>query len=544
MERASLRISTVAFVGVLLLMSAQDAAAQLTRSVAPQRVVVPSGTLRLTALLWTPTGSGPFPAVLFNHGGNRTESEKAQALGPVFAKHGYVFLYLFRRGYGLSADQGEFMRDILDREAQARGEEARKRLQLRLLTTDHLDDVMAGLGFLKRVANVDSGRVVVGGHSTGGQLTLLALERDKSVRAAVAFSPAAQTWEGSPELQNRLLAAARHIETPIFLTHPANDFSIVPGQKLSAELTRLKRPHELKIYPAVGDTPAAGHQAVYTDIATWEPDVFRFLDTYLRPPSLSAGQRRETVRAGPARLRVTMKGRGEPVVFIPSRGRGVDDFDDLSTRLVQAGYQVILPEPRGIGGSTGPLEGITYHDLASDAAAVIQSVARAPVTIIAHAFGTRIARTLASDHPDRVKQLILLAAAGVVPRSATTEATTTRFWETPLSPADRLDAIRQVFFAPGNDPHVWADGWHFDVAQAQRASDARTPLKDWWAGGSAPMLILQGSDDVIVLPENAKRLAAEFPRRVTLVEIAHAGHALLPEQPDAIAKAVLAWLRR
>ena len=160
---------------------------------------------------------------------------KRKLSGQVFAKHRYTFLYLFRRGYGLSANHGEPMRDILDREAQAGGEEARKRLQLRLSSTDHLDDVMAGLAFLKRVANVDRGRVVVGGHSTGGQLTLLTLERDKSVRAAVGFCPAAQTWEGSPELQNRLLAAARNIETPIFLTHPANDFSIVPGQKLGIQ---------------------------------------------------------------------------------------------------------------------------------------------------------------------------------------------------------------------------------------------------------------------------------------------------------------------
>ena len=253
---------------------------------------------------------------------------------------------------------------------------------------------------------------------------------------------------------------------------------------------------------------------------------------------------RQTVQAGPATLQVTIKGRGEPIVFIPSRGRGVEDFEGLSTRLVSAGYQAILPEPRGIRGSTGPLDSSTYHDLASDVAAVIQSVARRPVTVIAHAFGTRVARTLAADHPGRVKQLILMAAAGAVPRSAATEATATRFWETPLSPADRLDAIRQVFFAPGNDARVWAAGWHFDAARAQRASDGRTPPKDWWAGGTAPMLVLQGSDDVIVVPENAKRLAAEFPHRVTLVEIAHAGHALLPEQPDAIAKAVLAWLRR
>lgn len=258
----------------------------------------------------------------------------------------------------------------------------------------------------------------------------------------------------------------------------------------------------------------------------------------------SASQRRQTVQAGPAKLQVTIKGRGDPIVFVPSRGRGVEDFEDLSARLVQAGYQAILPEPRGIGGSTGPLEGITYHDLASDVAAVIQSVTRGPVTVIGHAFGTRVARTLAADHPGLVKRLILLAVAGAVPRSAATEATTTRFWDTPLSRGDRLAAIRQVFFAAGNDPHVWADGWHFDVARAQRASDARTPLKDWWTGGLAPMLVLQGTDDVIVLPENAKRLAAEFPDRVTLVEIAHAGHAMLPEQPDAVAKAILAYLRR
>jgi len=36
--------------------------------VADQTVVVPSGNLRLKALLWKPNGPGPFPAVLFCHG--------------------------------------------------------------------------------------------------------------------------------------------------------------------------------------------------------------------------------------------------------------------------------------------------------------------------------------------------------------------------------------------------------------------------------------------------------------------------------------------
>ena len=258
----------------------------------------------------------------------------------------------------------------------------------------------------------------------------------------------------------------------------------------------------------------------------------------------AAVQRHQFVKAGPAILEVTIRGRGEPIVFIPSRGRGVHDFDDLSRRLVQAGYRAILPEPRGIGGSRGPLEDITYHDLASDVAATIKSVLAGPATIIGHAFGNRIARTLASDHPGLVKQLILLSAGGMVPRSPEIERVTTRFWETDLTRQDRLMALRGAFFASGNDVTAWEGGWYLQTARAQRAADARTPLKEWWAGGSASILVLQGTEDVAAVPENAKKLAAEFPDRVTVVEIPRAGHAMLPEQPEGIAAAILAYLRR
>jgi pimeloyl-ACP methyl ester carboxylesterase len=258
----------------------------------------------------------------------------------------------------------------------------------------------------------------------------------------------------------------------------------------------------------------------------------------------SAPTRHEFIHAGPATLAITITGQGEPIVFIPSRGRAVEDFDALNNRLVRAGYQGILPEPRGIRDSSGPLADITYHDLASDVAATIESLVGRPATVIGHDFGNRIARTLASDHPALVKQLILLSAGGMVPRSSEVEKLTTRFWETSLSRKDRLAAIRQIFFAPGNDAQAWKEGWYFDVARAQRASDARTPLKQWWAGGSAPMLVVQGTEDVVAVPENAKRLAAEFPDRVMLVEISKAGHALLPEQPEQIERAILAYLRR
>jgi len=78
----------------------------------PETVVVQSGTLKLRALLWHPGGHGPFPAVLFNHGsGNTPENQAGQAaaVGPVFAKHGYVLLFVYRR-----ADTPEFDIDFIN----------------------------------------------------------------------------------------------------------------------------------------------------------------------------------------------------------------------------------------------------------------------------------------------------------------------------------------------------------------------------------------------------------------------------------------------
>ena len=113
-------------------------------------------------------------------------------------------------------------------------------------------------------------------------MTLLLAEREPDLRAAVAFAPAAASWDRFPALRDRLLEAVRRTSVPLFLIHAANDFSIAPGRALDAEMTRLGRTHELKIYPAAGRTPAEGHDFVHSGTATWEPDVFAFLDAHVR----------------------------------------------------------------------------------------------------------------------------------------------------------------------------------------------------------------------------------------------------------------------
>lgn len=269
-------------VGILLLAVTPIAASgQTSLAGAPDTVVVPSGTLRLRALLWTPEGPGPFPAILFNPGAGcripPAVAARAAGFAPTFVKHGYAVLMLFRRGDGLSADQGKCMGDLLRSEETANGPEARNRLQLVLLTTEHLTDVVAGLTFLRTQAGVDAGRIGIAGHSFGGQLALLAAEQDTMIRAVVTFAAAAASWDRSAELRTRLLAAVGKTTVPVMLVHAADDSSTAPAYTLARELSRLGKRQVLKILPD------GGHGAVYTAIAHWEFEVFRFLDGYVKP---------------------------------------------------------------------------------------------------------------------------------------------------------------------------------------------------------------------------------------------------------------------
>ena len=257
---------------------------------APQIVEVPSGALRLKGYFWKPAGPGPSPAVLFNHGSGaedaqhtagQTVAESAAVLAPVFLRHGYAFLYLCRRGQGLSADQAPFPQDLL-KQAEAKGPEARKKLHYELITGTQLDDALAGLKFIKTAAGVDPKRIAIIGHSFGGMLTLLSGEHDSTIRAEVAFAAGANSWRRSEQLRQRILSSINKTSAPIMLIHAANDYDTTPGREIAAELERLHKPHVLKIYPAVGKTSDDGHNFLYVALPEWEPDVFQFLDANVK----------------------------------------------------------------------------------------------------------------------------------------------------------------------------------------------------------------------------------------------------------------------
>jgi dienelactone hydrolase len=156
----------------------------------PEVVVVHDRSATLHAMLWRPQGRGLFPAILLNHGSGRTRADlerlgpyerNADTLGPVFARHGYVFLYLFRRGVALSSDQGANAIELMNSESAAHGQQARNAMQTQLLEGREIADAESALRLLRALPYVDARDVGVVGHSFGGSLTVLLAERDMNL---------------------------------------------------------------------------------------------------------------------------------------------------------------------------------------------------------------------------------------------------------------------------------------------------------------------------------------------------------------------------
>ncbi len=247
-------------------------------------------------------------------------------------------------------------------------------------------------------------------------------------------------------------------------------------------------------------------------------------------------------------IEALVRGEGPLVVLLPAGSRAASDFDDLASRIAAAGYRSAAINPRGIGNSRGPrLQQITEH--LQDLVEVIGQLsptgaAEKGAVIVGHAFGNRVARALASFHPEAVSSLILLAAGGQVPPTPQAQAARRNLSNPALSPTQSMEAMRIAYFAPGNSPEPWRLGWHRDAGADMSAALGKILADRWVEGGTAPIYIIQGAEDAFAPPANSEALKSAYPGRVDVALLANAGHQMLAEQPERLAELVIARLNK
>lgn len=260
-------------------------------------------------------------------------------------------------------------------------------------------------------------------------------------------------------------------------------------------------------------------------------------------------QRVELIEDSPrgVRIEVLVAGEGPDVVLVPSAMRSAGDFAHLQQALAEAGYRSLAVNPRNAGRSEGPLDGLTLQDIADDIALVVDRLCDGAAHLVGHALGNVCVRAAASFRPEVARSVTVMPCGGhdlaVRPMAPEVIAAMPRCHDESLSEAERIAAMQIAFFAPGNDPSVWLDGWWPESAGIAGAI-GRTDPALWWRGGDGPILIIMPLNDAMMAAEAGRATAEAMGERATYVEVDDCGHAILPEQPEAIARHVIGFLDR
>jgi pimeloyl-ACP methyl ester carboxylesterase len=241
-----------------------------------------------------------------------------------------------------------------------------------------------------------------------------------------------------------------------------------------------------------------------------------------------------------------VSGDGETVVLLPAFARSASDYNELVTSLNAAGYRTVAIELRGMGHSKCPVfPRPSMHDFAgdvNDVVGVLSDLRGGKVHVLGRAFGARVARAFATNYPERVQAVILLAGGG---RISLTKSGLLRYiiGNTGLLPESlRMRAVAATLYARGNIPPSHLAYRHTLYAMRRQFFALRTPMDEIWQEGTAPILWIHGEQDRLLPLANARALCNRFPNQVRLVVISNAGHALLPEQPDAVMKEITTFL--
>ena len=290
--------------------------------------------------------------------------------------------------------------------------------------------------------------------------------------------------------------------------------------------------------------PAAGVSRI---VPSGEAEIEYLVGEPLRPAASSgSGPAGSLVSGEPAATPP-----GEPtaaprtVVLLASYARSASDFNELAAALNAGGYRTITMQPRGMEGSSLPDLDPTLATYAADLAAILDAEEPTrPVAVVGHAFGNRIARAFSAAQPERVHQLILLAAGGEAPTPESARSALLKAVFQIFPDRVRREAIAYAFFAKGREvPEMWMRGWYPMAALAQANATAQSPPETWADAGKAPMLILEPEQDAVARGAG-ERIRARFPERVQLEIVPDAGHAILNERPRFVRERILRELEK
>ena len=239
------------------------------------------------------------------------------------------------------------------------------------------------------------------------------------------------------------------------------------------------------------------------------------------------------------RLQYLLQGRPErpPLVLLEGMGGDLHGWRRNVPRLARR-CRVVAHDFRGNGESRCPAADWTMTMFVDDTLGLLDHLGIDRAHLYGQSFGGMVAMEIALGHPERVRSLVLAATHGGLDRAVPSEekAPKGRPWELLYSPG-----------FPDRHPEQVLEDMRGGIEQEADARAAQWRVIQGWSAHdrlgdiAAPTLILHGTADRMIHPENARLLAAGIPgARLHLLE--GAGHVYHAEQPEGADGAVLRFV--
>jgi len=257
------------------------------------------------------------------------------------------------------------------------------------------------------------------------------------------------------------------------------------------------------------------------------------------------------------RLAYERHGRGERVLLIMGSGASGRVWTMHQTpALVQAGYQAVTFDNRGIPPSDVPPGKYLLADMVEDTKGLIESLDAAPCRIVGVSLGALIAQELAIRWPHLVRCAVLIATKprSDVARQVYSEAFQ-ELAESGFSLPQRFDAVSSAFLmlSPKTLADDRAAGLWLETFE-RFANDNKKALGQLWAddipdrrealrGVRAPCRVISFADDLVTPPHLAAEVADAIPD-CDLIELEASGHFGYLERPAEVNDAILEFLAK
>jgi len=256
----------------------------------------------------------------------------------------------------------------------------------------------------------------------------------------------------------------------------------------------------------------------------------------------------ERVSVGDINITYQILGQGYPIVLIMGFGSTMDMWSPLFLDNLSSKYKVIVFDNRGMGNTTAPPGNFSIAQFADDTAGLMAALGIEKAHILGWSMGSFVAQELAVRYPERVNKIILYAGdcggkEAVMPSPQVLKDLA----DTSGSPEERGMRLFSLLF-----PKDWLSKQPAFYKWFPLPKETSSPENierqaqaiAAWPGAydrlgliKSPALIVTGKEDVITPPENAFILAQRI-NVSWLVQFGGAGHGLMYQYPDSLAKIV------